>query len=100
MRIEQIIAAVTRTLVVANVREICRVVTFVAASRLHRWQMRMLLGMPCYCSLPLSGDLSRFIDIDDRDGRAVCFSQGGKRGKQLGQLNLAPANCQQRSASA
>ena len=56
MRIEQITATVTRTLVIANVREICRVVSFVAVSRLHQWLMRMSLGMPCYLGAHDSGN--------------------------------------------
>lgn len=99
MRIEQIIAAVARTLVVTIVREIRGVVSFVNASRLHQWQMRML-GMPCYLSSLFSGDLTLSFDINDFDHRTRCLNHGSKRGSKPSQLMLAPANCQWNSARA
>ena len=89
MRIEQIIAAVTRTLVNAIVREIRGVVSFVAALRLHLWQMRTSLGMPCY-----AGSITPSLRMDDSFDRAQCCSRGSKRGKQPGQPILATAKCQ------
>ena len=98
MRIEQIIATVARTLVIANVREICRVVSFAAASCLHLWLMRMSVGTPCYLGAHLSGDALPSIRLDDCRLRTCLFSQGSKRGKTPGQSslvtrpNLATAN--------
>ena len=95
MRIEQIFAVVTRTLVVAIVREIRCVVSFAAALRLHLWQLRMSLGMPSY-----SGTLPPTSDPDGGAEDARCFRLGGKRGNKHGQFVLAMACCQPGTASA
>ena len=50
MRLEQVITAVTRPVVVATVREIKVVVSFVRDMTLHLCQERKSLGMPAYAS--------------------------------------------------
>ena len=87
MRFEQIIATVAR-LAIAKVREICGVVSFASDMRLHLWQVRKPLGMPCY-----SGSLSGSSPLDDLPGRINPGLAGSKRGKQLCQLRLATATC-------
>jgi hypothetical protein len=85
MRFEQIIAAVTRPVVIATVREIEAARVFANAS-LHRWLQRMPLGMPAYSgSLPLSsfGDAGGINPADP----------GSKRGRSRCQPLLALANC-------
>ena len=88
MRIEQIIAAVTRSVVNATVREIEAVVLFVNATRLHLWLQRTPLGMPAYSgSLPLSPS------PDGDAGRS-------KRGRLRCQPRLALASCPAGSVTA
>jgi hypothetical protein len=87
MRIEQNIAVVTRTLVIATVREIEAVVSFANAMCLHLWLRRMPLGMLAYSGsgsvLPLlCGDR----DIDPGN-------PGSKRGRLQFQPMLALASC-------
>ena len=48
MRLERIIAAVTRTLATATTREIFAVVLFTDAMRFHLWRHQLLDGMPMY----------------------------------------------------
>ncbi len=50
MRLEQVITAVTRPVVVATVREIKVVVSFVRDMAIHLCQQRKPLGMPAYSS--------------------------------------------------
>ncbi len=87
MRFEQIIAAVTRSVAIATVREIEAVVSFVNATRLHLWLQRMPLGMPPYSGLlavsPLCGDA----------GGIEIPGCGSKRGRLRYQPMLALASC-------
>ncbi len=88
MRIEQIIAAVTR-LVISQVREIRGVETFVASCLHSLWQMWMPLGMSCYSGANLSsggllGDSSPISDAGSGHPKP-----GMKLGNLLGQLRLA-----------
>ena len=87
MRFEQIIATVAR-LAIAEVREICGVVSFASDMRLHLWQVRKPLGMLCY-----SGSLPGSSRLDDLPGGINTRQPGSKRGKQLSQLRLATATC-------
>jgi hypothetical protein len=87
MRFEQNIAVVTRTLVIATVREIDAVVSFAGALCLHLWLRRMSLAMPAYAgcrsgSPALAGNLG----IDPGN----C---GSKRGRLLFQPMLVLASC-------
>ena len=84
MRFEQIIAAVTRPVVIATVREIEAVRVFVCAN-LHLWLQRMPLGMPAY-----SGSMPSFSLGGDDLGWS---DPGNKRGKQLHVPAVALASC-------
>lgn len=86
MRIEQNIAAVTRTLVNTTVREIDAVVSF-AALCLHLWLRRRSLGLPAYAGC-MSGSPSLGGDVDIDPGQG-----GSKRGRLLFQPMLALASC-------
>mgnify|MGYP001822124013 FL=1 len=90
MRFERIIAAVTRRLAIAEVREITVVDQFAAALRLHLWQLRMSLGMPNYPgSTPISAS-----DIGGRDpGNVGCKRSPGHLGPMQSQLLLVTAGC-------
>jgi hypothetical protein len=88
MRIEQIIAAVTRSVVNATVREIQAAVSFVDALRLHLWLERMPLGMPAYAS-----SLSHLPSIDGMPGRIDTGKGGSKPGRLQLQPMLAVASC-------
>jgi hypothetical protein len=90
MRFEQIIAAVTRRLAVAEVREITVVDQFAAALRLHLWQLRMSLGMPNYPgSAPVSlGDIR-----GSKPGHVGCKRGPGHLGLMQSQLLLVTAGC-------
>ena len=95
MRFEQIIAAVTRSVVITTVREIEAVVSFANATRLHLWLLRMPLGMPAYsgslpCSPSFGGDAGG-IGSDD---------PGSKRGRLRCQPMLALASCPAGTATA
>jgi hypothetical protein len=79
MRYEQIIAAVTRSLANAEVREIPVVEKFAVAMRLHLWLLRTSLGMPSY---PGSDPSS----LDDAGRRKT-----GRPGLQCGTLSVQPA---------
>ena len=86
MRFEQIITAITCPVVIATVREIQAVVSFANDIRLHRWLLRMSLGMPAY-SRPLftlpHGDLDRW----------ASDATGNRRGKMRLQPALVLASC-------
>ncbi len=92
MRFEQIIAPVAR-LAIAQGREICGVM-FASGMRLHLWQARKPLGMPCY-SGSLSG--SSLDQLPDGVNRPL---DGSKRGNQRSQLRLATATCPAGSVTA
>ena len=87
MRFEQIIAAVTRPVVIATVREIETARVFVNALCLHLWLQRMPLGMPAYSgSMPFSS----------LGGDAGGINPGdpvSKRGRLRCQPLLALASC-------
>jgi hypothetical protein len=87
MRLEQIIATVAR-LAMAQVREICGVVSFASGMRLHLWQVRKPLGTLCY-----AGCMSGSSLLDDLPGGINARRCSSKRGKQLYQLRLATATC-------
>ena len=99
MRIEQIIAAVTRSVAIATVREIEGVVLFVNAVRLHLRQQRMPLGMPAY-----SGSLFGLASFDVDTDRTITGGSGNpcwsKRGILLRQPMLALASCPAGSVTA
>ena len=88
MRHESIIAAVTRSVAIATVREIEAVVSFVGAACLHLWLQRMPLGMPAY-----SGSLSVSSSLGGDAGRIDTPQPGCKRGRLLCQKILALASC-------
>ena len=87
MRFEQIIAAVTRCLAIAQVREISVVDSFAAAMRLHLWLLRTAFGMPTYPG----SDLMSPSDA----GRINTGEPGSKRGRLLSQpmLVTTAASC-------
>lgn len=86
MRFEQITAAVTRRLAVAEVREILCVELFAVATSLHLWLQRTPLGMPSYSGSDLMSSL------DDDAGRINTREPGNKRGRHC-QFHLAMACC-------
>lgn len=94
MRIEQIIAVVAR-FAVAEVREIRRVVSFVATCLHRAWQMRMLLGLLPDTGSPTGSFLRSSID----SSRSYPFG-GNKRGNRPFQLCLATAACPAEAATA
>ena len=86
MRFEQVITAVTRSVVVATVREIKVVVSFVCDMTLHLCQQRKPLGMPAYSSglfMSPMGDM----------GRQRAGITGGQRGRLCPHAIPADANC-------
>ena len=95
MRLEQIIAAFTRTLVTATVREIKAAEMFAEMLRLHFWQQRMSLGVPAY-----SGSLMNSSPIAMNLGRWDTDSPGSKRDRSQYQPTLALASCPARTALA
>jgi hypothetical protein len=88
MRIEQIIAAVTRSVVNATVREIEAARMFADAARLHLWLQRMPLGMSAY-----PGSLLHSPSIDGEPGRTEIGKPGSKQGRLRLQPMLALASC-------
>ena len=87
MRFEQIITAVTRPVVVATVREIKVVVSFVGDMALHLCQQRKPLGMPAYSS----GLFMSPMDDMGRQRSGMTGSQrSGMTGSQRGRLCLEP----------
>ena len=88
MRIEQIIAAVTRSVVTTTVREIEAAVLFVNAVRLHLWLKRMPLGMPAHL-----GSFAYLPSIDGMPGRIPVGGLGSKQGRLRHQPMLALASC-------
>jgi hypothetical protein len=97
MRFEQIIAAVTRRLAVAEVRGITVVDQFAAALRLHRWQLRMSLGMPndpCLALLSLSDARG------SKRGHVGCKRSPGHFGLMQSQLLPVTVGCPAGRASA
>ena len=90
MRFEQIIAAVTRRLAVAEAREITVVDQFAAALRLHLWQLRMWLGMPNY---PDSALMSLSDARLREPGHFGCKRSPGQFGLMQSQLLLVTAGC-------
>ena len=90
MRFEQIIAAVTRRLAIAEVREITVVDQFAAALRLHLWQLRMSLGMPNY---PGSTPISVSDIRGSEPGYLGCKRGPGQLGLMQSQLLLVTAGC-------
>jgi len=95
MRIEQNIAAVTRSLVIATVREIEAVVSFANAVCLHLWLRRMHLGMLAY-----SGSLSMSPSLCGDRGRINTGNACSKRGRLQFQPMLALASCPAGTAKA
>jgi hypothetical protein len=95
MRFEQIIAAVTRRLAVAEVREITVVDQFAAALRLHLWQLRMWLGMPNYpdSALMSLSDVSLSDARLRKPGHFGCKRSPGQFGLMQSQLLLVTAGC-------
>jgi hypothetical protein len=92
MRFEQIITAVTRSLAIAQVREITVVESFAVAIRLHLWLLRTTLGMPSY---------PRFDLKQSQDAGRINFGRlGCKRGRGQSQLVLVTASCPAGFASA
>ncbi len=88
MRIEQIIAAVARTVVKATVREIEAARSFGPAC-LHLWLQRMPLGMSSGYPRSLFSSLDLPSDVD----RTVHGTPGNKRGRLQLQPMLALASC-------
>ncbi len=90
MRIEQIIAAVTR-LVSIQVREI-RNESFAIVSCLHSlWQTRMPLGMSCYSAPAMSPSHLCGGASPTSDAGRINPMTGRKRGSLLSQFSLATA---------
>lgn len=86
MRFEQVIIAVTRPVVVATVREIKVVVSFVSELTLHLCQQRKTLGMPAYSS-------GSFMSPMDDMGRQSAEMAGGQRGRLRLEPIWADATC-------
>jgi hypothetical protein len=99
MRYEQIITAVTRTLVIRTVREIEAVRLFVRTVDFHLCHLWMSSGMPALASMAYAGSPSWSSYDDDSDGKrygmAIC-----KRGNLQYQPVLVTASCQVRFARA
>lgn len=97
MRYEQIIAAVTRTLVIRTVREIEAVRLFVRTVDFHLLNLRMHLGMPAlaYAAHARSRSWSSFDDTSGGINPGMTFTQmfGSKRGNFQYQPVLVPASC-------
>lgn len=95
MRIEQNIAAVTRSLVITTVREIEAVVSFANAMCLHLWLQRMPLGVLVY-----PGSLSNSAMLCGNCCGIDTGNPGSKRGRSQFQLMLVLAGCPTGSARA
>lgn len=93
MRFEQPIAAVTRSVVIATVREIEAACVF-ANANLHLWLQRMPLGMPAY-----SGSLPGLSHGGDAGGRSPA-DPGSQCGRLRRQPLLALASCPAGSVTA
>ncbi len=118
MRFQQVIAVVTRNVVVATVREIEAARAFVGAYRLHLWLNRMPLGSPNHLSDLMSpDDFAALMSSDEPRAIALQIVQqlhqtstspstmpitgvtnGDKRGGHGSQLRLAMASCPVRSS--
>lgn len=97
MRQEQLLAAVTQSLVITAIREIEAVVSFVRTG-LYLWLQRMPLGMPAY-----SGSMSSSLQLgsDMLPGNAdMNPNPGSKRGRLHFQHWLALASCPAGNATA
>jgi len=86
MRFEQVITAVTRPVVVATVREIKVVVSFVGDMALHLCQQRKPLGMHAYSS-------GLFMSPMDDMGRQRFGMTGSQRDRLCLQPIWADATC-------
>ncbi len=86
MRFEKVITAVTRPVVVATVREIKVVVSFVREMNLHLSQQRKPLGMPAYSSGLFMSPMSDM-------GRQRTGMTGGQRGRLCLQPTWVDATC-------
>jgi len=100
MRIEQIFAVVTRALVVAIVREIRCVVSFVAALHLHARQLRKPLGMLGYAGSNLTSPVMDDACQQWNDCLAWCLGSDRQRGNPTDQIALVTAHCQGNTARA
>ncbi len=90
MRIEQIIAAVTR-LVINQVREIRGVEMSVASCLTSLWQTRMHLGLSRYSISDLTSSLLSDTSLTTDDAGNGNSQPGIKRGNLLCQFRLAAA---------
>lgn len=97
MRYEQIITAVTRTLVIRTVREMEAVRLFVRTVNLHLCYLRMSLGMPALVRLAYVESPS-WPSIDDGSGGRYHGMANCKRGNLQYQPVLVPASCRARFA--
>lgn len=86
MRFEQVITAVTRPVVVATVREIKVVVSFVRDMTLHLCQQWKPFGMPAYSR-------SLFMLPKGNMGMHCLEVVGGQRGSLCLQPNAADTSC-------
>lgn len=86
MRFEQVITAVTRPVVVATVREIKVVMSFVSDMRLHLCLQRSSLGMPAYAG-------ALFVSPVGETNRQYARFPGIQRGGLCPQPIWADATC-------
>ncbi len=97
MRYEQIIAAVTRTLVIRTVREMEAVRLFVRTVDFHLCNLRMYSGMPALAYAAHARSRS-WSSLDDTSGginmgMTLMHMLGSKRGNFQYQPVLVPASC-------
>ncbi len=96
MRNEQIIATVTRTLVIRTVREIETVRLFVRTVDFHLSYLRMSMGMSALAMAAHARSRS-WSSLDDVSSGINDLMFGSKQGNLLCQRALVPASCPARS---
>ncbi len=95
MRYEQIITAVTRTLVIRTAREIEAVGLFVRTVDFHLCHLWMSLGMPAPARMASAGSPS-WPSYDDASGGKHYGMANCKRGNLQYQPALVPVSCRAR----
>ncbi|QDT02820.1 hypothetical protein K227x_11980 [Rubripirellula lacrimiformis] len=99
MRFELIVAAVTRNVVKAMVREITVVRSFVNATILHRWLHQMPEGIASYLiDSTTPDDFAALISARGTDSKLLSALAGSKRGRVQHQPCLVLASCPARSS--
>jgi hypothetical protein len=95
MRYEQIIAAVTRTLVIRTVREIEAVRLFVRTVDFHLCNLRNCMGMPAY-AYAAHASYPSWSSFDDSSGGITTGMTRCKHGNLQLQSVLVPTSCRTR----